>query len=211
MNIRQSLNLIFEFFALFSGLLVYRKLDKKLLFLFSFVCIAFLTESILTILISCGKDTLAGVHIYAPLEFLLISLMYLFYFRAYGRFSWIRILIIVFLVFSVLNPIFFQDLYDFSNTRAYSSLLLTFFSILFFYNALIEVDIYQLWKDPMIWVNTAVLLYFAGNFFFFLLFAFILDYSREFSKITLRYFSVLNAIFYLLIAIGFWKAGKQKT
>ncbi len=211
MNYRQVLQLFFEFVALLSGIVVIKKLDKKLLILFVFVCVAFFTESVLSILMASGiKNTLAGLHIYAPIEFLLFSLMYLFYFRSYGKFKWIRVIIIVFLIFSVINPLFLQDLYEFSNTRAFSSFLLTFFAILYFYNVLFEIDISELWNEPMIWVNTAVLLYFAGNFFFFLLFSFILDYSREFSKITVVYFTVLNSIFYTLIAIGFYKAGKQK-
>jgi hypothetical protein len=65
--------------------------------------------------------------------------------------------------------------------------------------------------EPFIWINTAILIYYTGTLFFYILFNLILEYSREFSKITVYYFSILNALFYILIAIGFLKAGKTKA
>ncbi|WP_163323045.1 hypothetical protein [Draconibacterium mangrovi] len=71
-----------------------------------------------------------------------------------------------------------------------------------------EARILNLWKEPLIFLNLAVLIYYAGNLFYSLLFNLILDYSREFAKITNYYFVGLNTLFYILVAIGFWKSDR---
>lgn len=75
---------------------------------------------------------------------------------------------------------------------------------------MIEANIKNLWNVPYIWINTGILIYYSGNLFHTILFNIILEYSREFSKLTVVYFNVLNALFYILIAIGFLKFKKIK-
>ena len=74
---------------------------------------------------------------------------------------------------------------------------------------MVEAKIKSISQEPMIWINTAVLLYFSGNLFFNILFSIILETSRDFSKFTTYFIVWLTAAFYLLIAIAFWKAGKK--
>lgn len=73
-----------------------------------------------------------------------------------------------------------------------------------------EAKIENLWKEPTVFVNVAVLVYYSGNLFFSLLFNVILEYSRAFSKMTVVYYSILNALFYFLIAYSFMLAGKNR-
>ncbi len=74
---------------------------------------------------------------------------------------------------------------------------------------MLEAKIMKLADEPLIWINTALLIYFTGNLFFYILFNVILEASRAFSKITVQYYSGLMALFYILIAIGFFKAKKS--
>jgi len=212
MSTRILITFVAEFLAVALGIINFKSLDKKLRYLFVFVCFALFTEVTLLIITNLGvRDTRPGLHVYVPIEFLLFALMYLKSFGDYYNQKKIKILIVIFLIFSIINPLFLQELYEYSNTRIYSSLILIFFSILYFNRIVSEAKIERLQSEPMIWINTAVLLYFSGNFFFNLLFSIILEHSRELSKLTINVFSVLNILFYVLIAIGFWKAGKQKS
>lgn len=202
-----------ELVAVFFGIINYRKLNKKLLWLFYFVCFGFSVELTTNILVEVFglRQNLKFLHIYVPIEFLLISLIYFYALKGYFNKKIILAIIISFEFYCFLNPIFFQNLNEYSHARAISSLLLIFFSILFFHKVVVEAKVKRLSKEPMIWVNTAVLIYFSGNLFFNALFSLILEYSREFSKLTTYYFVILTTLFYLLIAIGFWKAGKQNS
>jgi hypothetical protein len=93
---------------------------------------------------------------------------------------------------------------------AISSLLLVAFSVLLFAYIMREGEIQVLTDSSLIWINSAVLLYFAGNFFYYSLFNLMLNYSHEFLIRTFIFFSILNSIFYILIAIGLWKAAQRK-
>lgn len=73
-----------------------------------------------------------------------------------------------------------------------------------------EANIERLGQEPLIYINIAVLIYYSGNLFFSLLFNLLLEYSKEFSKLTTYYYVAIVTLFYILIAIAFWKTDKQK-
>jgi hypothetical protein len=49
-----------------------------------------------------------------------------------------------------------------------------------------------------------MLIYYTGNLFYFILFNLFLDYSHEFLKSIGIYWFMLNTLFYILIAVGFY-------
>lgn len=199
-----------ELFALITGIYFLKQIRGQFLFLFVFVLVSFFTE-ILKPIMYYGFDIRHNLwlsHFYFPLEFLFLSL---FYKKELDRFfnrKWFTGITLILILFSIVNPIFIQDLTEYSKVRPFSSILLVVFSILYFYRIMTESKICNLANEPMIWINTAVLLYYAGSLFYNALFTLILEYSRDFSKFSGGYFKVLNMLFYLLITVGFWKAGK---
>uniref|UniRef100_UPI00321756B9 hypothetical protein n=1 Tax=uncultured Draconibacterium sp. TaxID=1573823 RepID=UPI00321756B9 len=203
------LNIFSELSAVILGTVFIKKLEKKFIFLYVFVSIALVTEVLLHLLSRFGvTNTLPGTHIYGPIEFLLLALVYYHHFYKSKIAKWIIVFIVLFELYCIVNPFFIQTIYDYSATRSVSSLILVLFSILYFHKVMIETNIRKLSTEPMVWINTAVLLYFSANLFYNILFMMILEYSREFSKLVNIYFTVFNVGFYILIAIGFWKAGK---
>ena len=150
-------------------------------------------------------------HIYISLSFIFLALFYLYELKNFIDKKIIVAVIILYELFCLHNVIFFQSHLAFpSIPGAISSLLLVTFAILLFANIMKEGKIQVLTDSSIIWINSAVLLYFSGNFFYYTLFNFMLNYSREFLNRTFIFFAILNSIFYILIAIGFWKAGQQK-
>lgn len=212
MQLRHLVGLATELVAVFFGFINYRELDKKTVWLFYFTCFAFIVELTINVLtLGFGiENTLNLLHLYVPVEFLLIAIMYFYALKRHFNKKVLLLIIIGFEVYCIINPLFIQGLREYTFARSISSLILILFSILYFNTIMVEARVKKLSQEPMIWINVAVLIYFSGNFFFNILFSPILDYSREFSKITADAFIVMNALFYLLIAIGFWKAGKQK-
>ena len=142
-------------------------------------------------------------------EFFIIGLFYSGVLKGLLSKRIIIAIIVLFELYSVVNALFLQSIFEYpAFPFAISTIFIVGFSILFFYKIMTEVRVLNLWKEPLIYINLAVLIYFSGNLFYSLLFNLILDYSREFSKITVQYFAVLNTLFYILNAIGFWKADR---
>ena len=213
MQIKHGISLAAELVAVISGIVNYTKLNKKIVFLLYFVCFAFITEIGLNVLVDVFGiyKNLSLLHFYAPIEFLLLSLVYYRHLTGHVNKYALLVIIIGFEIYCILNPILFQNLNEYSNARSFGSIILIGFSILYYHKIMVQANIQQLSKEPMVWINTAVLFYFSGNLFYNALFSLILAYSREFSKLTNWYFGILNVAFYLFIAIGFWKAGRQKS
>jgi hypothetical protein len=74
-----------------------------------------------------------------------------------------------------------------------------------------EAKVVKLAKEPAVWINSAFILYFTPFFFYNILFNAMLESSRT----LLSQISDVNALIviieYGLVAIGFWKTGKQES
>jgi hypothetical protein len=203
---------VVELLAVITGTWFLKQIKTRFLFLYLFVIVGFITEISKPILyyVFDVRHNWELTHYYFPIEFLLISLVYLKEMGSFYNKNLVKLLIAGFMLYCILNPLIFQDYSEYSQVRSFSSILLLVFSNLYFYKVMIEAKVRKLNNEPMIWINTAVLLYFGGSLFHNILFTIIFEYSREFSKLSAYYFNILNLWFYLLIAVGFWKAGKHK-
>jgi hypothetical protein len=194
------------------GCVQFKNLDRGMRFLFYFVCYGLFNELASRILdYSLGaKNTMPLTNAYLLFSFLFLGL---FYFFVLNRFVSRKILLIVIFGFEllcVLNIVFIQSIYEYPViTYPLGNLLLVAFSIIYFYKIMIEAKIDNLWREPLVWINAGILIYFSGNLFYNVLFNLILEYSREFLKLTLFYFSVLNALFYILFSVGFYLTKNQ--
>ncbi len=112
-------------------------------------------------------------------------------------------IIIAFEILCAFNMIFVQDLTAFPYTRAFEGLIIVFFSILTYYRIMIEEKIEKLIHAPVIWINTVILIYFAGNLFFNTVFTPMLKHNYEALKFMNMYvYGSLNGIFNFGIAVG---------
>lgn len=201
------------FLPLGIGLYQFKKLSISHRFLYWFIVLGTITETTSRIskkLFVISNNMPLG-HVYISLSFLLLALFYLYELQNFINKKVIIAIIVIFELFCLHNAIFFQSHLTFpSIPGAISALLLVAFAILSFANIMREGKIRKLSDSSLIWINSAVLFYFSGNFFYYTLYNFILNYSREFSILTINFLALINTIFYALIAVGLWKAGKQK-
>lgn len=115
-------------------------------------------------------------------------------------------------MYSLINVLFLQSITEYASwpgTIAKITYLLA--SIVFFHKTMLEAKITKLWDEPLIWINFAILIYYAGGLSFSLLMNLALDYSMDFAKLISSSFSALNAIFYLLLTVGFVKAIRKHS
>lgn len=148
-------------------------------------------------------------HVYTILEFTLISLFYAGVVQS-RAFSWvIKGLILLFG-----GVVFFDNYFngytsmDNISTATESIVFLLYANILFF--SLLKRPVYlNVAATPVFWLNSAVMLYFAGNLFIFIFSNYLETNSPKIFVQIWGIHSVLNIIFYLLITIAFWKTKRQ--
>ena len=69
---------------------------------------------------------------------------------------------------------------------------------------MVEGKITNLARSPLVWINISVLVYFAGNFFYNIVFIHMLVVDRIFLRdVALVVFAAFNFLYYCGIAIGF--------
>lgn len=195
-------------FSVALGIYSFKWLESRLKVLFIFVCFAAFSD-ITAILLLRGINTMPEAHIYALVEFIILTLFYANYLKRYISRKFIWTVISVFTLFSLLNALFIQKITVYPYiVRAIESIVMVIFSILYFHKVMVDAKIKKLSKEPMIWINTGMLLYFSSNFFFHILLPLVVTYSNEFARIMVYYFWVTNILFYLILAIGFYKQKK---
>ncbi|QGY42865.1 hypothetical protein GM418_04100 [Maribellus comscasis] len=196
-----------------AGIFNFRYFDKNLKIIFSFVCYGTANEVFTRLLfwLADVKNAMPLLHLYGAIS---LGLLFAFYFYVLKSLIDKRIYLIltfVFFIYWVVNSLFIQSIFEYpSLPSSLGDILIILLSIMYFYKVMMEAKIVKLADEPSIWINTAILIYYTGNLFFYILFNNILEVSREFSKITVYYYSALMALFYILIAVGFLKARKRK-
>lgn len=191
----------------FYGIFNYNKITgfKWLLF---YVSYGVGNEIISRILIDSGvKNTLPLSHLYVLFSLLFLCLFFKEILKGFIRPKWFNIIMVLFGIFYVFNLFYFQSLFNYPNVPfAVLSMIILIFSLLYFYKTMIEARISKLADEPLIWINTGIVVFFTGNFFYHIFFNIFLESSQEFLLNVGTYFRFLIAIFYILITIGFTKA-----
>ncbi len=198
-------SILFNYLAFILGLLHYKYFNKELKTFFYFVAFGVLTE-IYTKFHQhfIMKSTTPIGHFYFPIAFLILTL---FYYRLLNKFIkpiYFFVVSIIYLLYCIINPVFIQSLNEYSSlVGAIGALLVFLFSVIYFIKIMLEAKIEKLSHEPLIWINTAVLIYYSFNFFYFSLYNLRIIESLEMAKLVAVFFGVFNLFFYLIISVGF--------
>ncbi len=199
-----------ELLALLVGTYYLKSIKHKFLYLYIFVLLGVLTDVWNILSIKLGtQNNLWVSHIYFPLEFILLALFYRPYLAPVIKRKWITLIIVVFMLYAIFNAVFIQSIKEYSNLRMFTSIVLVVFSLMYFYRLMNELRTTKLSAEPMVWINTSVLISYSAIFFYNILFNLLLEYSREATLFIASINGYVVALFYLVIAIAFWKAAKQ--
>lgn len=200
------------FIPLIAGLLRKQYFDKAFKIFFAFVFYAVLNECVVFFLRHTFsiKNTMPYINLYLVLSFSFITYFYSIILAGIinrKRFLWFVSIAAFYFIFHIL---FFKGIFIYpSLLGSVKSLIYITLSLVYFYNFRFDFNEKKVWDNPLLWINLGILIHNSGALFNMILFNLILEYSREFSKLTLVYYSALNALFYILIAIGFWKTKKN--
>jgi len=172
--------------------------------------VAFIFEYTTTTLSVLKIHNLFLLPIFVYIEFFLLSVAYKKIMRGKNINLIISSMQLILFVFWVVDISWLEGLYsNVSILRALESLLLTCLSLLAFNYLLTRLEDVSLTSNPVFWFNTAILIYFAGNFFVFLFMNYINNPVTNNMGEYLAIHSILNIIYNILLSIGIWNL-KQK-
>jgi len=194
------------------GLKKYKYFNTGLKLLFWFVAYGLVNEIVSDIFVHYKiYNTMPRRYLYIFTTLPLLGMFYHYSFEGFFRRPWLLFIVILYEICFIINTIFFKGMQEYPATEnAISVIIVVFFSILYFHKLMVEARISKLISDPMIWLNTAVLIYFSGSLFFHVMFNVLFEYSREFGRLTYFYFGISNFVFYSLVTVGFIKVkGKR--
>ena len=214
MEILNKYHWVIIFFPLLIGFFFFRRFQQGTKFIFFFVAFGSLTEIASRIFrgLDLNDNTMPIGHIYIPVSFALAGLFYLFRLRGFINEKIVAAIIILFIIFSIINSLLIQSIYSFANySGAIGALILIGFSVLLFAKIMVEGKIKKLIDEPAVWINSGILVYYTANFFFYILYNILLENTIDFLLQTIFVFKIFNVIFYILIAIGFWKAKQSNN
>jgi len=201
----------FTYLAFIVGCIKYKYFSKELKIIFYFVTLGAVTEIYTLVQMHFWmKNTMPIGHFYFPAAILILGLFYLRVLRNFIRPFYILTILIAFLLYSIINSLFIQGLFEYASlVGAIGGLVVFLFSVAFFTKIMIEAKITKLSTEPLVWINSGLLIYYTGNFFYFMMFNLRLLASMEVAVIAAYLFSFLNLMFYLIITISFLMVNKK--
>ncbi len=205
-----------SYFLLFSAVIALirlRYLTDSLRFVALFVGLAVLGEIIAYI---TGRvlhmRNLHILHVYTILEFNIIALFYFTFFGYFYPRSLVSGLMVGFTILAILNSLFLQPLSGYNTyARGLEAVLIIGLAVLCYYKMLTELSTKRLDKNPIFWINTGFLLYFAGSLFFLILSnALLVKSDRTLILTVFGLHAMLMVLMHLLIGVGLWFSPKLR-
>ena len=198
-------SILINYLAFIIGIFRYKYFTIELKIFFYFVAFGVLTETYTKFHQHfIMKSTTPIGHFYFPIAFLILTIFYYQLLNKFIKPIYFFIVIGVYEVYCIINPIFIQSLFEYSSlVGAIGTLIVFIFSVTFFIKVMTEAKIEKLSREPLIWINTAVLIYYSFNFFYFSLYNLRVIVSIELAKMAAGFFGVFNLLFYSIIILGF--------
>ena len=205
MSVIRIVYISFPFIALLAGIYSFKFLNKNLRLILLYVLVGFGIEILMWYLAKRGiRNNMPGLHFYVMFEFLVWFVFYFNNLKGFVKSKYMLASVILFEAYCIINMIFIQKLTEYPGTRSIEDIFLIIYSVLFFTKVMSEAKIIKLAHSPFIWINMAVLIYFAGNFFYNVVFINLLEKNSQFLRtISLYFFATFNSLYYIGIAVGF--------
>ncbi|MBQ4819895.1 hypothetical protein [Aquimarina sp. MMG016] len=149
-------------------------------------------------------------HFFTAIQFLLIVHIYRTVLSKIFSKLFFIIISIGFIVFAIINTLFFQNLNTFnSNVTTLMGFLVIFFSLSYFYALLKEVKYSVLEKNPMFWINSGFLIYFSSNLILFYMNNTLFKGTAEASLTLWGLHAIVNIVLTLFYTIALWVNPKK--
>ena len=190
----------------------YFRFSKELKVISWYVVLSVVIQFSSQYLASQKENNLYLLHIFVPASFVCLSI---FYQKAFANFLnrsvlwWIMGL---FVVFSTLNSLYWQDLETFNSyALSLESVLLIIYSLSLF--ALLLNESVRKEKKEILsslrWINAGILIYYTSGLLIFYFGDLLTHFSKVRFEISWRFHSFIYIVQFICISIGLWKHPKN--
>jgi hypothetical protein len=198
-----------ELFPLVIACVNYKHIKGYLFPLFVFFILSVAIEFSGYMLLKLKYDINLLFYGYTLIEFTTISLFYAMFFKTYFNSKLINYFTLFFIATSLIC--YRTNLTRADNiTMIVEFIVLTGYSLFLFYYILKHLIYVDLLREPVFWINAAVLFYFSGDLVLFVFKDYIVNHYSErydlFWSITHTFFNVLMNVFF---SLGFWKIRRK--
>ncbi len=200
-----KINWFTNLIAFIIGLILYKRFPKEIKTVFYFVAFGALTELYYRIQVHfIMKNGMPIGHFYFPIAIFIAGMFYKQILNDFIKPKYIIAVIVLYEIYCLINPIFIQGLFEYpSITGSIGALIIFLFSIAFFIKVMVEANIMKLTAEPLIWINTAFLIYYTVGFFYHSLYNLRTTASMEVAFFAIKVFAILNLFFYSIISVAF--------
>ncbi len=151
------------------------------------------------------------LHIYTILEFNALAFFYHAFFGSFYPRRIVPRMMVFFTLASITNSVWIQPLNTFNGyARGLEGLLVMILALMCYYKILVDLDTRNLFRNPVFWINTGYLFYFAGTLFLFILSNLLLQESERLNFISWGMHATLVSLNHVLIGIGIWQAPQRR-
>jgi hypothetical protein len=184
----------------------FRKYRPELRYLTFYLALSATAQVVSFIYWRQSKNNYPILHIYTPMEYVLLFLFYLQLLKGYLPKLLINLLLLFIPIFSLIDSLLLEEIYT-SNTysRSLEALVIIALAIIWYIKIVSMPEEERHEQSGINFINAGLLVYFSGSIVLF-------SYSSYISKMTYHssqnlwtIHSLLTAQLYVLITIGLWK------
>lgn len=180
---------------LISAGILYRHMDKTLKRLSVFILFSAITETLAIIYFENVWNNIWISHLYAFVQVPLLTWIYSSFIVGVRR-KLIVFSCIAFLLFSIINLVFWEGLMDFnSNQRYFAAVVILMFCSFYFIQVFVEAKVVRIELEYRFWMSASILIYMAGTLFLFIL-------REELLKMIDDDYWDLNCILNIILNLG---------
>lgn len=175
--------------------IVFSNLDKTLKKLSVFIVFSFFTESLAAYYFENGWNNMIISHLYAFIQVPLLAWIYYSFIKGI-RGKIIIISCLAYLLFSIINLVYWEDLIMFnSNQRYFAAVVILMYCFFYFVQVFVEAKIVKIELEYHFWMSSAILIYTAGTLFLFIL-------KSDMMEEEMNDYWNLNCILNIILNIG---------
>jgi len=196
----------------FYSLAIYKKLNPALKIFSWFLFVTSSIQFVSLLLALKGINNMPLLHLYVACGFSLLTWFYAVVLKGMIDKRIIPVIGIMFLIFTVINSLFFQNIFTFNSIAlSVESILLIVFSLStsrLFLNDSTNEERKQL-STSLTWINSGLFIYYSSNLLIYYFGAVITRYfSQKLNLYTWVVHSFFSVIMYIFIFMGLWKRSK---
>jgi hypothetical protein len=185
----------------------WKRLTPDLKPLFWILLISLFSDALALILMQYSIHTHFIGNIYLISQF---SLLVLIFRKQFHNQRVVDVILVLFVFFYVVNISFFQGPKVFNSvSNVVACLILIAFCLFYFYRLLNDLPIVHIQQLPMLWIAFAVLTYYGGNFFLFLVKNYLTYGEAGSHKVMWILHNLLNIIKNILFAVALWQSYRK--